>query len=230
MNTFHPENKNLNLFYEKEWMQLSLQHNHAPFILNYLQSMLNVLKNAVIVMRRVFVLRFDLHLPDSYFDNGSLVSKFTSSLKAQLEANYQRRLKDNPKAHYSPLAYIWTREEGLNNKSHYHFVILLNLDAYATLGTIPRLETIDSQHFNADNMACRIIKAWASALHINAVYAYPLVHFPQNCGYKIGVFHEILDINSFEKMFYRLSYLAKARSKVFGNHVRNFGTSQFLVP
>jgi hypothetical protein len=79
-------------------------------------------------------------------------------------------------------------------------------------------------------MACRIIKAWASALHINAVYAYPLVHFPQNCGYKIGVFHEILDINSFEKMFYRLSYLAKARSKVFGNHVRNFGTSQFLVP
>lgn len=224
----YPENRNLNLYDESSWRGLSLQSNYAPFFLNYLESMLEVLRNAVTVMRRLLVIRFDLHLPNNDYDSESLVSRFTASLKSQLEANYKKRLKENQKAHYSPLAYIWTREEGLNNKSHYHFVVLLNLDAYATLGTIPRLDTINPQQFNGDNMACRIIKAWASALNINAVYVYTLVHFPQNCTYKVGYLRGELDTKNFEDMFYRLSYLAKAQTKVFGNHVRNFGTSQLL--
>lgn len=225
----YPDNRNLNLYYESSWRGLSLQGNYAPFFFNYLESMLEVLRNAVTVIKRLLVIRFDLHLPNNDYDSQSLVSKFTASLKSQLEANYKKRLKENLKAHYSPLAYIWTREEGINNKSHYHFVVLLNLDAYATLGTIPRLDTINPQQFNRDNMACRIIKAWASALNINAVDAYTLVHFPKNCTYKVGVFHDVLDKSSFEEMFYRLSYLAKAQTKVFGNHRRNFGTSQLLT-
>ena len=49
--------------------------------------MFQVIRNAVIVMRRLLVIRFDLHLPNNDYDSESLVSRFTASLKSQLEAN-----------------------------------------------------------------------------------------------------------------------------------------------
>lgn len=229
MSTYHLSNRNLVLCEGKQWNGLPLQEKYSPFILSYLESMLSIFKNAIIIMQRVCVIRFDLHLPDSYIDNSSVISRFTSSLKAQLEASYQQRLRTNPKAHHSKLGYIWTREYGINNKPHYHLVILLNADAYGTLGTIPLLNTINSQQFTADNMACRIMKAWASALQVNIIDAYKLVHFPEKCNYRIGIFQGVLDIAGFENMFHRMSYLAKANTKEFGNHQRNFGTSQLMI-
>lgn len=143
------------------------------------------------------------------------MSRFLASLKAQIEADLNRKARRGGRVHSCRLRFVWAREQDSSPNPHFHIVIFINRDTYHCLGD-----------FRADdgNMAARIKKAIASALSIPVEYAAGLAHFPDG-----GV--HVLDANASDFPFRRAaafecaSYLAKAYSKHYGNHARHFGYS-----
>ena len=97
-------------------------------------------------------------------------------------------------------------------KPHYHFNLLLNSNAYRSLGWMESDE---------DNMAKRITAAWCSALGISYDAGVGLVYFPNNAVYYIGD-----DPARLAKYVYRASYLCKVNTKHFGNGMHAFGHSR----
>ena len=99
-------------------------------------------------------------------------------------------------------------------KPHYHFLILLNRDAYSTLG-----------HFDSDleNMSSRIRGAWASALAITWEQSAGLVEFPKNSTYRIN---NTEGDPATAELVMRASYLCKAATKQYGDRRHSFGYSR----
>lgn len=77
-------------------------------------------------------------------------------------------------------------------------------------------------------MAMRIMAAWISALGIPRDESVGLVHFPAKRVYRIdansdGFFFQVSDL------FKRLSYLAKADTKQYGDASKSFGCSRIMM-
>jgi hypothetical protein len=133
------------------------------------------------------------------------------------------------RVHPCKLRHIWAREQDSAIHSHYHVALLLNRDAYFSLGDL-RNRASESGRGNqpesdvSRNMAGRIRKAWASALGLRPEQAAGLVHFSDNPVHRI-------DANSpdfgrqFASAFYRVSYLTKADTKHYGDGHNSFGCS-----
>lgn len=191
---------------------------------HYLNRNLEVMEYAVRLYGKVFALRFDLRVPLEYnYDDTNLVTRFISSLKAQLNAHYQRKLRQSKSyVHTTDLLYVWTREEGSYGKPHYHFCIFLNGNAHSFLGRI---------ELGRDNMYNRIVNAWRSALGthstLDSAWAFDpcLVSIPPNCEYLLE--REKPGFNRLYKDLYkRLSYLTKVESKSRGDGVNCYGTNR----
>jgi hypothetical protein len=223
MNTRLKTNTNLTLFTGRYFQGMKVQTSHGPLILSYLESMNQVLQNAVYDHKRTLVIRVDLRLPSRIncpdvplaYDN-SVISRFIESLKAQIKADQIKRSRLKKRSFPCSVRVIWVAERDSSMNYHYHIVILVNNDCYRGLGDI----TADKE-----NMAARIKKAWASALALELHEAAGLVHFTDN-----GVFR--LDVNSktynedYCNLFYAISYLAKAKTKHFGDGSKSFGCSR----
>jgi hypothetical protein len=67
-----------------------------------------------------------------------------------------------------------------------------------------------------------IVRAWYSALGLEAEDCRELVHFPDNCRYILNVKASDFDI-IYNALLSRLDYLTKLDTKVFGEGDRNFG-------
>ncbi|WP_416151994.1 YagK/YfjJ domain-containing protein [Pseudomonas sp. MH9.2] len=124
-----------------------------------------------------------------------------------------RSVRLNDTAHQTEVRWCWVREIGQEGRLHYHFVLLLNWDAYHTVGRF---------HSAQQNTYSRLNAAWASALRIPVDDAYGLVHIPDNAGHHLSQD----DPEEMDRYFLRVSYLCKAATKVYGNRCHVFGCSR----
>jgi len=214
----HPTNQNLSIYYESTYLGLPLQVEKGPFILEYLHRLHQTTHRAVDQYRRVFAFRFDLRLPSGYISHERLyenevIDRFIESFKAKIKHNRQLALRENKYAHDSVVRYVWTREVGQQGRPHYHLAVLLNYDAFCSLGIFAS---------GRNNMFNRLQEAWASALGLSADTVRGLVEIPSNPYY---VLHRD-DNTSIAEFFFRASYLCKMATKSFGNGCHGFGASR----
>jgi len=212
----HPDNSNLHLHYEDTFRGLPVMASYAPFITEYLESLLETTQLALSDHRQVFAVRFDLRYPDDYLTlelGNAVISRFVDSLTRRIKEARERSKRQNGTAHQTSVRWCWVREVGQEGRVHYHGVLLLNRDAFHTVG---RFQS------ERENLYSRIQSAWASALRIPFENADGLVHIPANATFHLSQD----DPEEMDEYFRRVSYLAKARTKDYGSRCRAFGCSR----
>ncbi|WP_019613663.1 inovirus Gp2 family protein [Psychromonas ossibalaenae] len=217
------QNRNLTIFNQSQFNGWDLLPN-LRMITQYLQSIESVLDKALTEHPRTLVVRFDLHLPSVVdcpdypreFDT-TVITRFIESFKAQVNADLIKKRREGNRVHSCTVRYAWCKETANAAQHHYHVALLLNKDTYYGFG--------DYRAVN-NNLAGKIYRAWASALMFSPEDILTLIHFPKDTP----CYH--LNVNSSEyntecnKVFRRLSYLAKAETKEYGNRSNNFGCSR----
>lgn len=181
---------------------------------NYLERIHETIQGMLAHHSHLKVFRFDMRLPPEYQANYDsrkrpLISRFFSSLSSKINSAIQRRQRCGSRVHPTQLGYIWAREFSTNGRPHFHCVIIINKQTFWNLGAYDPL---------SDCLYGLICQAWASALGYQPFEVAPMVHIPENAGY------DLRRDEPYEGLFYRLSYLAKVETKVYGSG-KNFGTS-----
>lgn len=215
----HPFNRNLGIYHNETFNGLAIMQGASPFIYQYLEKLWLTIGRALGQYPRVFAFRCDLRFPANVLlsDQGhssSAISDFMASFKAQIESNRNDAATNNPYAHKSKVRYVWAREQGQGSYvHHYHLLILLNADAFYTVGR---------RGSENSNMIHRLDQAWADALRLPVESIQGLVHIPENAEYRIRRDDPIGQA----ELFYRASYLCKEATKPFGNSCHVFGSSR----
>lgn len=202
------------------------EFNGYPVNANYtvnidmLGRFISVLDQAIDAYGRLFVFRFDLRFPQNMMLTPELekrlIDRFISSFKAKVRHNRAMAKKLNPNTHDTVVRYVWVRELNKQGVPHYHFMIMLNRDAFNSLGS-----------FNAEkgNLYTRLVEAWASALGIMVDEASGLVNITNG-----GAFHLLSNSQNFtevkNQIVHSLSYLAKDETKSIGDGRHRFGCSR----
>lgn len=218
----HPQNPNLHLHFDDTFDGWPVMAKKGPFVRQYLSCLKRTFELTLAQYPRVLAFRVDLHLPrgielPDYVYTNEVISRFIESFKAKIEHHRGKARERNQYAHDCRVRYLWAREIGERQRPHYHLVVLLNRDAYFTLGRL-RSE-------RANNIS-RIEEAWASALGLSVDEVEGLVHIPDNAMYRIyrhvpeGVEDEL------PGLFHRASYLCKVATKSYGDRQRGFGASR----
>jgi len=215
---FNPSNKNQRLIFSDLYLGTPIMQEKGPMVEEYLQALASVVNQATRQYRSVFAIRFDLRFPrwmqvsDEVTDNRFIV-RFIESFKAKIKHNRKMVCLESGYAHDCKVRYVWAREVGYDDRVHYHVALLLNRDAFFTLG-----------RFNSEepNTANRVTEAWASALGLPPEQARGLIHFPENASYRL----EASSPDSLSTFFYRASYLCKVDTKMFGFGHHGFGCSR----
>ena len=191
----------------------------------YLSSIEGVLDNCLFEYSRILAVRFDLRLPKSYRDDfldrdlpeayneKNSIPRFIESIKAKIKHYLRVKNKKWQRNHSCTLRYVWCLEKSSSINIHYHFCIILNKDVIRTLG----------EYHHANSLAM-ITSAWASALSLDEYQINGLVHFPDNHSYIVDCKNSEFQ-NQYDNLFYRLSYLAKNKTKAYSRHYRSFGYS-----
>lgn len=214
----HFQNTNLHIHTYETFDGLPIMSEKGPFVAEYLSALKRTIDSALNEYPRSLAFRADLRLATgidlpSYAYTNQAISRFIESFKAKIEHN---RLKARERTFYSHdcrVRYVWAREEGAGQRQHYHILILLNRDAFYTIG---KLQSTNK------NMISRMQEAWASALGIRVDQAIGLVEVPNNAMYRVN--HG--DSSEISSLFYRASYLCKTISKSYGNGQHGFGCSR----
>lgn len=209
---------------------LPIQGNLNDFNTRYLDRTIDTINCACDEYNRIYALRIDLCLPQaplerdclsrdeiiSYSRNrDKLMSRFIDSLKAKIESRDLQNSIRGKRIYRTSVRYIWCRERDTSINDHYHLALLFNKDRFYTLG----------DYNKRDSLSGLIIEAWASALGMEFEFAKGLVHFPKNSGYYLMEGKPEFN-KQYDDLFYRLSYLAKNKTKHYGEGNRNFGCSQ----
>jgi hypothetical protein len=218
----HPGNTNLHLHYEGTFETLPVMVDKGPFVMEYLCRLKRTIDQALAQYSRVLAFRVDLRLPqdidipDHAYTN-QVVSRFIASFNAKIEHNLDKARERNHYARDCKVRYVWAREVGGGGMPHYHLLILLNRDAYYTVGRL-RSE-------RANNIS-RMEEAWASALGLSLDQVRGLVHIPENPEYRIDRYVRPGNEDELPALFHRASYLCKTATKSFGKRLRGFDTSR----
>lgn len=228
----HPNNTNLKLVYSSTWSDLPVLQQPSGLVEQYLHGIQQTLIHAGFEYSRISVMRFDLRFPQmSARRDEQAISRFTGALKAKILADQQRKQSQGKRPYSCRLRYVWVKEQADSDACHYHMAIILNRDAYFTLGNYtaavcsadPDMPVDHSQEL-PENMAGRIVSAWASALGLSVKQAAGLVHFPKNPVYSVDSNAEAFS-EQYKDVFRRLSYFAKVETKQYGDRSRHFGCS-----
>jgi hypothetical protein len=203
---------------------------HAPFNKNYIKRITQTIANALSEYPRTMVVRVDFHLPD-YFDIDDsilcepnlaqgLMSRMVESLNAKIEAFYRRKIKQGIKTYPCRARLIWVREVSELNKSHYHAALLFNKDTFKGLGRFNEGGT---------GLGSLIQDAWLSALRLSKeTDVLHLAQFPKNPLYFLDINAGIEQFkDAYDSLTFRLSYMAKERTKRYSRSERSFGCSQY---
>ena len=213
----HPENNNLKLFFGETYEGFDVLQERGPLVEEYLSRALWVTRLALLKHPRTFAFRVDLRFPADQLISDAQTNKplerFFASLRAKIYHNRKLRVQEAGYAHNTAVSHIWCKEIGEHGVPHYHLVILLNRDAFFTLGTF---------EIGRENLYNILVEAWASALKLPVKDSAGLVHIPDNHAYKLTSDER----DAFNDFFYRVSYLCKAETKHFGDGVHSFGTSR----
>jgi hypothetical protein len=207
----HKDNTNLRLINGSKYKEYSVQGTHGPLIANYLDKAIETISLALEQHSKVFAFRIDLHFPSWFEQNDSSTNEHIRRFLGKLDAIIQANLKGEK--HSSKLRYIWVREIGINQNIHYHLAILLNGNAYSTVGN-PSLSN--------KNLFTRIVDAWARALDVEPQKIVSCVHIPKNAEYRLSR----SSIEMADAFIHRISYLCKSKTKQYGTLSHSFGSSR----
>ncbi len=218
----HSGNTNLHLHDLPTFDGLPVMLSVGPFIREYLYRLKQTIDLALGQYPRVLAFRVDLRLPlgidlPEYAYTNEVISRFIDSFKAKIEHNRAKARDRNPYAHDSKVRYVWAREIGEMGRPHYHLLVLLNQDAYYTLGWLKS---------EAKNINNRMKEAWASALGVSVDDVRGLVNIPPNAEYRVDRDVRPGDVDELPDLFYRASYLCKAATKSYGGNHHGFGNSR----
>ena len=211
----------------------------------HLNACLRVINDALEDHPRTLAIRVDLRAPSGIRQlPEKAISNFIDTFKGKVKAKQDRRRATQERRYPKPckVRYIWVRERDTALHDHFHVLLLLNQDAYPSLGS-----------FNSgkQNLANRIKDSWAHALGIYPEELGGGVHFPKNGEYIIDASvepdHRLLRLiesekwlemnkderydalawfnDRYEGLFYRVSYFCKTDTKVFSRGLRSFGCS-----
>jgi len=206
-----------------KWFGLPIQMELDQLHLHYLNRIHALLMECLTVHPRWTVIRIDLRSPCGCIIPESAITRFIESMKAQLEHARQMKQAAGKRGYAPMLRYVWVREWDKADQPHYHLALLLNHDAYFSVGHYGRLNEPDR---NYDEMlAGRIYKAWSVALDIDWRQAQAGVYFPA-CPVSALMRRGPRSNKQLFGVFYRLSYFAKLQTKRYGEGGRNFGMSQ----
>jgi len=215
----HPSNKNLSIHHGETFEGLPIMASKGPFIYEHLAKLKLTMGRALVQYPRVFAFRCDLRFPanaqgsDQAYSNAAM-GAFMESFKYQIESNRNTASQLNPYAHTSEVRYVWAREQGQgSHMHHYHLLILLNQDAFYTVGRL------GSENVN---MFHRLEQAWAYALRLPVTAVQGLVEVPVNAEYRL---HRN-DPAGQSALFERASYLCKTATKPLGNGYHVFDCSR----
>lgn len=104
---------------KQEWFEYrgkiwSVNPTKSGLRTDILKAILGELNEMLCRHRKVFVWRFDLHLPYQT-DNNKLITDFNRRLRKRVKRHYQ-----------SEFCFAWVREQERAKSQHYHFVLILN--------------------------------------------------------------------------------------------------------
>lgn len=158
----HPSNSKLRLHYGHTFRGVPVfQYPGLPLITNYLETTWRVLHDAMNANLRTLAIRLDLRYPDAmpvgpmHADNACL-SRFFTAL--------QQELKDAHTKYPPDLRYVWCREQNNSDKPHYHLLLLLNYDAFCSLGNFAHSAP---GQYHRDNLYHRCVRAWQCAIGLH---------------------------------------------------------------
>ncbi|WP_430318233.1 inovirus Gp2 family protein [Pseudomonas nitroreducens] len=208
-----------------KWCGLPIQISPRKCQPIYLQRIHSLLMNCLALHPRWSVFRFDLKVPQGQAFLPGAITDFMESLKSQLECAQIARFAAGKRDCDPMFHYVWVREWESADYPHYHVALLLNRDAYFTLGDYSKLHSDDCTY--EAMLAGRICKAWGVALGLDWRTAVRGVHFPERPVSPLQIRNMEFQ-RQLIAVFYRLSYFAKRRTKVYGDGQRNFGMSQLF--
>ncbi|WP_272664506.1 inovirus Gp2 family protein [Providencia sp. PROV174] len=187
---------------------------------DYLRQIDRTVRKSLLTYNRVTAIRVDLRFPSSttcYHKDSTVITRFIESLKAKIDADLKRKNKAWKRNHSCPLFYVWVREFGeINNKKHYHVILLLNKDVYWGLGDFIKTE---------GTLYALVQQAWCSAIGVNYSTERYLVHIPDNAVTWLDNNNANNESTIFE-LNQRCRYLAKEHTKYYGDGERSFGCSR----
>lgn len=221
----HPLNDKLRLFYDETFYGYSVgQYEGGPLIENYLERSLLMLNTVTRINYNTFAFRIELRFPDAQprlpmHNNNDVLARFIRFFKYELK---------KAKTKYSTkLRYLWAREQANSDKPHYHLMILLNKNAFDSLGVFASDEY---DIYSRDNLYHRMMRAWLKAMgydhddprfqQLVNVSKDHLTKEPWTC-----ILHRH-DRHAMDEAMYMASYLCKAYSKTLGEGVHVFNASQ----
>ncbi|MED5071935.1 inovirus Gp2 family protein [Pseudomonas aeruginosa] len=218
----HSNNRNLHLHCDDTFEGLPVMVKRGPLIREHLSSLKHTIELAMAQYPRVLAFRVDLHLPQGidlpdYAYKNQVISDFFESFRRRIQYHQEKVRARDGYARGCKVRYVWAREIGRNGKPHYHVLILLNGNAYFTVGRL-RSERV--------NMVSRLQEAWANALGLPADLVREAVHITENAEYQIDQRARPGDQDQLCELFYRASYLCKEATKSFGDRQRSFDTSR----
>lgn len=229
----HSDNPNLILHCEPYWRGLPVQSHCGQLVENYLVRIHETIMLSLHEYPRLAAFRFELRFPCYWPETDTaVITRFMESLKAKLEASENRRIRAGRRVHPSRVRFVWVKERDGAVHWHYHVVLLLNKDAYYSFGLlgescedawldVPR----DPQAERSNCLADCIVNAWASALGARPEQVRGVLHFSDNGTHHVNV-NAVDYVHQFETLFHRVSYLAKARTKEYGDCSNAFGCSR----
>lgn len=205
-----------------------VNQKQKPFNDTYLNRIGGVICNALKDHSQTTVVRVDLHLPehrdisDSILCNPDLsqglMSRFIESLREQIVFYQRQKAWEGKRIHRCSVRYVWVLERPeLSGKKHYHLALFVNTDTFNGLGSYDEKGT---------GLASMIQNAWLSAMKLRNWPEYrTLVHIPENPMAFLSL--NSLDFrDNLDALTFRLSYMAKHRTKRYSSNERSFGCSQ----
>ena len=213
------------------YLGLPINRNYL-MVPSYLNSIHCVLNEALSEHPRTLVVGAILRMPEislckNEFDRFSCITRFIESFKSRVKADINRKRNLGKRVHNTSIRYVWCREKSFSKNEHFHIFLLLNGDTYWQLGSL--------KYPTPGHISCMINEAWNCAIGSNDKNYNGLVEYSGQpvkldarlfASYYRYNTYACIYMNSYESVFYWMSYLAKVDTKKFGDGVRNFGCSQ----
>lgn len=221
----HPLNDKLRLFYNEIYCGYSvMKHDEGPLIENWLERALLTFQASTQNYRETFVFRADLHFPIGMprlpmHDDNQVLSSFFRFLRYELQIANTK--------YSTQLRYLWAREQANSDKPHYHLMLLLNKDAFDSIGLFTPSQ---DGAYRRQNLYHRMMRSWLKAMGFDAddprfyqlinVSKVPGTNVPWSC-----ILHRD-DWYTMDEAMYMASYLCKEYSKPIGQNVHVFDSSR----
>ncbi|TFH87454.1 inovirus Gp2 family protein [Billgrantia azerbaijanica] len=210
----HPLNDKLRLHYEDTYRGFDVHHRtDGPLVVNYLERSLQTLDAVTRINSTTFAFRVDLRFPG---EMSRLPMHETNDVLARFFSFFRYELKRSQAKYTTQLHYLWAREQVNSDKPHYHLMILLNKNAYDSLGSFA---PDGSGIYSRNNLYHRMMRSWLKAMgfaqddprfhQLIHVSEDPVTKEPWSCALHRD------DWIAMNEAVFMVSYLCKAYSKPF---------------